>query len=404
MKPGERALVIIPGAPGAIVATDRRVIVERTATPLKPEIFAYQDLTGAVARLEFLSRRVVALDGPGLRNDLGTFAVGRSRNGTVISPFRLERTRVSVADLNTLISAMNAEVGALGSPAIASPDGRPDGSDPGVVTSPHPIAGVAAVAHPAGIRQRARSVPPRAWIALGLFVVLVLVVGGPQIAAALGGPGHVTTLTFLTADSGTLISSVNLRDPTSGWQTGTSPAGSTWGYASAGYAIAPVSQMRTWVIPTGISSHEQISLSVTGTEPSGAPDGAGFGVVCLRGSGASMIHYDFVAGASGAWAIERVDGDPNVPSEPMPLDTGFWQVSPAGTPVTVVGVCATLAGGKQTRLKLFVGGASVADITNSVSAGLPGSGWRGGIVAASGSPASTMTATGFLERDLSQVP
>ncbi len=103
---GERAVIVIRGIPGAIVATDRRVIVERTSTPGEPQIYPYNALTGAVGRLGLFGRRSVSLAGPGLETDLNVFEIARSRNATVVAVWRLFRYRRSVDELTALITAM----------------------------------------------------------------------------------------------------------------------------------------------------------------------------------------------------------------------------------------------------------------------------------------------------------
>jgi uncharacterized RDD family membrane protein YckC len=119
IEDGERALVVIGGAFGAIVATDRRVIVERTMTPMAPEIHSYRSLTGAIGHLGIFSRRSVALQGPGLNNDPGIGDLALSRNATVVQMWNLSRARESVAELNALIPAM----GAASDPVLSASEG-----------------------------------------------------------------------------------------------------------------------------------------------------------------------------------------------------------------------------------------------------------------------------------------
>jgi hypothetical protein len=108
LEPDERALIIIRGIPGAIVATDRRVLVERSPTPMWPEVYPYRCLSGANAHLGLFSRRFVALEGPGLKADPGAFEIGLSRNATVVQIWRLSAAQQAADELNELIPAMAA--------------------------------------------------------------------------------------------------------------------------------------------------------------------------------------------------------------------------------------------------------------------------------------------------------
>ena len=201
MEPGERGLVIIPGTPGAIVATDRRVIVERKRTPLQPAIYAYRDLTGVRPHLALNRRPSVELAGPELPANQRDVEILRSKNATFVSAWHVDEVRVSAVELDILISEMNTHAAALGSLAIASPDNRPTGFDTGAGASQGPQRAVGAVRRPVSMRQRVRRVPRRGWVALTLVTAVVLIVGGLWIASIIQGPGHVTTLTFLTPDS-----------------------------------------------------------------------------------------------------------------------------------------------------------------------------------------------------------
>jgi len=118
LEPDERSLIVIKGVPGAIVATDRRVIVERSATPMHPEVYRYDALTGVFARLEWLGRKYVALEGPSLQTEYGVFELGESRNATVILGWRLGAARAAVEELRLLIADRSRS---MKSPSTSSP-------------------------------------------------------------------------------------------------------------------------------------------------------------------------------------------------------------------------------------------------------------------------------------------
>jgi hypothetical protein len=104
---------------------------------------------------------------------------------------------------------------------------------------------------------------------------------------------------------------------------------------------------------------------------------------------------------SGRWFIERNQGA--VSGQPGPAATILKEgtlLRPLGAaPLTVSGVCATLADGQTTRLALFLDGTQVADITDV--AALDGEGWLGGLLSAGGAdvPATT-TVSHYAEDNL----
>jgi hypothetical protein len=143
---------------------------------------------------------------------------------------------------------------------------------------------------------------------------------------------------------------------------------------------------------------EQLSVSLTGTQ-TGAPSGAGFGVTCRRGTGATQVSYSFVVLNSGRFYIERDDATSSGPRATI-VERGQSPLKPGSTPITVVAICATLADGTTTRLALFIEGRELADFTNATK--LSGTGWVAGIDMSSGKTPSTMTASNWEERDLSR--
>jgi len=117
----------------------------------------------------------------------------------------------------------------------------------------------------------------------------------------------------------------------------------------------------------------QMAASVTATQTVGAPTGAGFGVGCYRGTGASRIRYELLVTVPGTWYVERSHGD-GLGVQPTILRRGTSAIVPGASPITVEGVCATLSDGRTTRLVLFANGQRLTDLTDA-QAGLPGPGW-----------------------------
>jgi hypothetical protein len=204
----------------------------------------------------------------------------------------------------------------------------------------------------------------------------------------------------LAADRGVVVSSDNFKDSHSGWSLPkANSAVTTYQFTSGGYAIGSrTGTLEHLVYAPYKTAQQQLSMSVTATQ-TGAPKGAGFGVTCRRGSNAAQISYTMVVLNNGTYYVERYDGVPVATSNPKALRHGQSPVSPGSTATTVVGMCATIAPG-TTRLALFVNGQLLADVTDT--AVLAGSGWTAGIDMASGKTTSTIVATAWQERDLSQ--
>jgi hypothetical protein len=103
---------------------------------------------------------------------------------------------------------------------------------------------------------------------------------------------------------------------------------------------------------------------------------------------------------TGKYYVERYDGVPGTGSNAVIIKKGTSAVKPGSTPITVVGMCAGL-GGATTRVALFAEGQKIADLIDSAPI-ITGSGWAGGFVMASGKTPSSLTATNWVERDLSK--
>jgi hypothetical protein len=110
--PDERALVVFPSTFGAIVATDRRVLLER---PRRPTIvYRLSDLTGVVAHVG-LASRYLALMGTGLPEKIGFGRAGTSSSATLVQAWQVGAARLAAAEMSRLIAAANQGVIAVGS-------------------------------------------------------------------------------------------------------------------------------------------------------------------------------------------------------------------------------------------------------------------------------------------------
>jgi hypothetical protein len=212
--------------------------------------------------------------------------------------------------------------------------------------------------------------------------------------------GPVTVTTVLAADRGVVVSSDSFKNSHSGWPTSkANSAVTTFAFTSSGYVIGSrTGTLEHLVYAPYKTAKDQMSMSVTATQ-AGAPKGAGFGVTCRRGTGAAQISYTMVVLNNGTFYVERYTGVPVATSNPKTLRAGASSVVPGTTPITVVGMCATISPG-VTRLALFANGQQLADLTDL--AVLAGTGWTGGIDMASGKTTSTLVATAWQERDLSK--
>jgi hypothetical protein len=212
-------------------------------------------------------------------------------------------------------------------------------------------------------------------------------------------PQEVSASSTLKATLGRVVYSDNFHDASTGWPTTAEATGrATYSYTVTGYQI----------VGTGLLLHpaqspyqtvfQQMSISMTAQQSADSPSDAGFGVVCRRGSGGLFKYELYVEGAK--WIVLRRDGRADPTNQPYVLKEGTSPSAAGPVPITLVGVCATLADGVSTRLVLFVNGSSVVDLVD-VSDPLPGDGWLSGMLAASSDKGrSTVTVTVFQERDL----
>jgi len=103
LGPDERALVVFSHAVGAIVATDLRVLLERTHRPTI--VYAYGQLTGAVAHTGL--SRYLLLTGPGLPEKVGFAESWKSVNATMVNAYQVGDARKAAAEISLLILSAN---------------------------------------------------------------------------------------------------------------------------------------------------------------------------------------------------------------------------------------------------------------------------------------------------------
>ena len=212
--------------------------------------------------------------------------------------------------------------------------------------------------------------------------------------------------TPLTAAMGTIISSDDFMNPGSGWPTANlSTQFTTAQYEAGGYVIGSIGSsdfgqpVEHLVFPAKPAVAQQLSMSLTATQTD-AVVGTAFGVSCRRGTGDSEITYSFVVYNTGQSAIERQIGLWSTEKR----DTVMWQgnagMGSGSTPLTVVGMCATMAERARGRPAPVVEGHLVSDIMDVMARS--GESWRGGIDMVSGTTDSIMTAKYWEERDLAR--
>jgi hypothetical protein len=210
--------------------------------------------------------------------------------------------------------------------------------------------------------------------------------------------GPVSAFTTLSSNRGPIVYADDFGDAASGWPVGTASSGTTASYGDPGYVVVGRGTFHHVLKAPYNHLLKQVGVSATATQSTDAPAKAGFGVNCLRGSGFTMLRYEFLVLAPGIWYLERFDNTPG--SNGRILRQGSSQANPDKAPVTVVGMCADLAGGRTTRLVLFVNGSRKTDYVD-YSGAVDLAGWTTGVTTASRDPkASTVTFTHFEEHDL----
>ena len=236
-------------------------------------------------------------------------------------------------------------------------------------------------------------------VAVAVAVIAVLLGSGiPQADNVTLRP--VTASTAVTASRGAVVYSDDFRNASSGWTTETLPSGTTFSYTPAGYVIVAKGTVDHFATAPYETPLQQMAISVTATQSTDAPIGAGYGVSCWRGAGTSELRYDFVVTTAGAWQVFRRDG--GIPSTPAILKQGKTSVKLGSKPLAVQGMCATLADLHSTRLVFFAGAQKIADFTDLATT-LPDAGWLPDLIVTSEDiHASVVTATRFEVRDLAR--
>ena len=235
--------------------------------------------------------------------------------------------------------------------------------------------------------------------------VSALGVGLAAAARHVGSGGavqKVTAATTLGSGRGKLVFSDDFSHSWSGWTTSSESSGTTFAYSGGHYVVVAKGSFDHFARSPYLLNRQQMGISVTATQSSDAPEGAGFGASCRRGQSEAQTRYEFLIHVGGTWSIYRRDGVVNGDTSPYSLKLGSLPVSPGPRPVTVVAMCATLADNHTTRLAMFVNGSAVADIYDAAPA-LSDSGWLSGLVVASFEPTpSTVIVSRFEERDLAR--
>jgi hypothetical protein len=231
------------------------------------------------------------------------------------------------------------------------------------------------------------------FVAIGGLGAYALISGSPTPSPR--GSNAAGASASPSAVPGVLVFSDDFHDPASGWLTETLPSGTTFKYTAGGLEVfAKGALHHISAAPYG-RARAKISVSTTATQSSPAPDGAGFGVTCDRGTGDAEIRYEFIAYADGTWTIERLDGPLSATgSPPDVLKQGTLTAKPGATPLTIEGICVTQLDGKSTKLTLLINGVQVTQITDTAST-LPDAGWYAELIVSSDDPPTTVVVTKF---------
>jgi hypothetical protein len=205
----------------------------------------------------------------------------------------------------------------------------------------------------------------------------------------------------VTANRGAVVFSDDFRNASSGWTTETLPSGTTFSYTRAGYVIVAKGTADHFATAPYDTPLQQMAISVTATQSTDAPIGAGYGVSCWRGAGTSELRYDFVVTTAGTWQVFRRNG--GIPAMPAILKQGKTSVTLGSKPLAVQGMCATLSDLHSTRLVFFAGALKIADLTDPATTTMPDAGWLPDLIVTSEDiHASVVTATRFEVRDLAR--
>jgi hypothetical protein len=238
---------------------------------------------------------------------------------------------------------------------------------------------------------------------MAVVVLLVAVGAAGALVALRSGAGSGTPAPSGAAEAsasirpgaGVLVFSDDFHDPASGWMTDTLASGTTYKYTDRGFEIfAKGALHHISTAPYG-RPRLKVAVAVTATQSTPAPDAAGFGVTCDRGTGSDEIRYEFIAYADGTWSIERLDGPLSATGDPPTvLKQGALAGKPGPEPMTVEGVCVLHADEATTDLTLYINGAQMAGITDTAGF-LADTGWYAELLVSSDDPPTTVTVTKF---------
>ncbi len=249
---------------------------------------------------------------------------------------------------------------------------------------------------------------------VGVGAAVILIVPGgvslrgaaasPRTSSTAPGSRPITGTTPLTATTGTVVFKDDFSDVYTGWDTVSGPAGIKYAYVNGKFEAVATGGFWFFAPSPYSQPLKQLSVGATATLDIHTPPDAGFGVDCARGRGASQTTYAFTAAADSNWYVVKWTGPDSDTNFPTTLKQGTIKGAPAPgqIPVTLVGVCATMADGLTTRLVFFIDGSKVADLTDTP---LPAFsyGWVTDLVTASSdSGPVTVTVSHFEERDLSR--
>jgi hypothetical protein len=249
---------------------------------------------------------------------------------------------------------------------------------------------------------------------VGVGAVITLVVqGSASLRGATASPRAsptpaalrpITLTTPLTAATGTVVFTDDFHDVHSGWDTTSATSDIKYAFANGAFVSAATAGFWFSEPSPYVGLLPQLSVGITATLDIHTPPDAGFGVDCVRGTGASQTTYQFTATADSNWYVTKWTGPTSDTSVATTLKQGSIKGAPAPgvIPVMLVGVCATMSDGVTTRLAFFIDGSKVADLTDTAQAALT-DGWETDLVTAgSDSGPVTVTSTHFEERDLSR--
>ena len=238
-------------------------------------------------------------------------------------------------------------------------------------------------------------------VTIAVCALAVLFVSyGPRAGSSVSRPRDLTEASILKPSLGRLVYSDNFRDHVGDWSASSSQPGTSFSYTASGFEIVGTGDVVHNATSPYFTPLLQVSMSMTATQSADSPSSRGFGLRCRRGSGSTEVRYELlVTGAT--WRLWRRDGAPGLNNKLFEIREGTSRAATGPQPMTIVGVCATLADGISTRVAMFVNGAGVVDLVDIASA-LSGQGWLTGLEVWSSSTApSRVTVTEFEVRDLS---